>query len=50
MALDRVDIQDAVKELMRKMAEPNVDDVKAPKLVARYLDGALQHSRVVVKP
>jgi hypothetical protein len=40
LALDRADIQYSVKELMRKMSKPNIEDVKSLKRVARYLLGA----------
>ena len=39
LALDRPDIQYGVKELMRKMSKPNLEDVKSLKRVARYLIG-----------
>ena len=38
--MDRADVQYSVKELMRKMAGPTEEDMRALKRVARYLEGA----------
>ena len=40
LALDRSDVQFAIKELMRKMSAPNDTDVQKLKRVLRYLKGA----------